>query len=185
MNDKIIVDRTLLVLALDALDELNYSNTTESAEHQYYEATKALRAVLDNAAKETAPMSLTEEEQRALDRYRMRKEEKRQQSDISNTLSEIEHTLDDIIESARLLGATDAKRGFGCFTEADSRFMRAMYQSIDKRRNTICSAFIKDGQLEQKPIAMVTGFYGGFPTIQALEPGVVFPHGLALYRKYE
>lgn len=47
MNDKITVDRTLLVLALDALDELNYSNSTESAEYQYYEATKALRAALE------------------------------------------------------------------------------------------------------------------------------------------
>lgn len=99
----------------------------------------------------------------------------------TNPLSKIERVLDDMIESARLLGSTDTKRGYGCFTEDDSRFMRAMNQSINKHRNTICSTFLQDERPEQKPVAVVTGYYGGFPTIQAIEPGVVFPYGLALY----
>lgn len=36
----------------------------------------------------------------------------------------------DLIECARLLGATQAKKGIGCYTREDARFERAMHESI-------------------------------------------------------
>ena len=38
--------------------------------------------------------------------------------------------IDDLIEAARLLGATQAKKGIGCYTREDARFERAMHESI-------------------------------------------------------
>lgn len=38
--------------------------------------------------------------------------------------------FEEALECARLLGVTNAKRGFGCYTEQDSRFERAMHESI-------------------------------------------------------
>ena len=46
-------------------------------------------------------------------------------------------SFDDAVECARLLGATDAKRGYGHYKETDSRFCVAMYQAITKHRNVI------------------------------------------------
>jgi hypothetical protein len=51
-----------------------------------------------------------------------------------NTNIEVLRELDELVEAARLLGVTQAKRGFGCHTDADRRFERAMYESIDKHR---------------------------------------------------
>lgn len=51
-----------------------------------------------------------------------------------NTNIEVLRELDELVEAARLLGVTQAKRGFGCYTDEDRRFERAMYESIDKRR---------------------------------------------------
>lgn len=45
--------------------------------------------------------------------------------------------LDELVEVARLLGVTQAKKGFGCYTNEDSRFERAMYESIDKHRRAL------------------------------------------------
>jgi hypothetical protein len=42
-----------------------------------------------------------------------------------------------LIESARLLGGTQAKKGFGCYTEQDSRFERAMHESIAKHSRAL------------------------------------------------
>lgn len=36
--------------------------------------------------------------------------------------------IDDLIECARLLGATQAKKGIGCYTREDARFERAMHE---------------------------------------------------------
>lgn len=38
-----------------------------------------------------------------------------------------EKTISDLTECYRLIGATEAKKGFGCFTEQDSRFLSSMY----------------------------------------------------------
>lgn len=35
---------------------------------------------------------------------------------------------------------------------------------------------------EQKPVGYVSGFYGGYCVIQPLDPAVVLPVGIALYR---
>ena len=51
-----------------------------------------------------------------------------------NTNIEVLRELDELVEAARLLGATQAKRGFGCYTDEDSRFERAMHESIAKHR---------------------------------------------------
>jgi cell division protein FtsB len=51
-----------------------------------------------------------------------------------NTNIEVLRELDELVEAARLLGVTQAKRGFGCHTDEDRRFERAMYESIDKHR---------------------------------------------------
>jgi hypothetical protein len=51
-----------------------------------------------------------------------------------NTNIEVLRELDELVEAARLLGVAQAKKGFGCYTDEDSRFERAMYESIDKHR---------------------------------------------------
>ena len=35
--------------------------------------------------------------------------------------------------------------------------------------------------VKQEPVAVVTGYYGGYPTIRAIEQATVFPAGMALY----
>jgi hypothetical protein len=46
----------------------------------------------------------------------------------------VRDALQELIESARLLGATQAKKGFGCYTPDDARFEHAMYESIAKHK---------------------------------------------------
>ena len=41
--------------------------------------------------------------------------------------------IDDLIEAARLLGATQAKKGIGYYTPEDARFERAMHESISDK----------------------------------------------------
>lgn len=41
--------------------------------------------------------------------------------------------INDLIEAARLLGATQAKKGIGCYTREDARFERAMHESISDK----------------------------------------------------
>lgn len=57
-----------------------------------------------------------------------------------NTDIAVLRELDELVEAARLLGVTQAKRGFGCHTDEDSRFERAMYESIDKHRAALLAA---------------------------------------------
>jgi len=54
--------------------------------------------------------------------------------------------LDELVESARLLGVTQAKRWFGCHTDEDRRFERAMYESIDKRRAALLERIGEGGR---------------------------------------
>src|SRR5690606_41280858 len=51
-----------------------------------------------------------------------------------NTNIEVLWRLDELVEAARLLGVTQAKKLFGEHTEGDRRFERAMHESIDKHR---------------------------------------------------
>jgi hypothetical protein len=45
-----------------------------------------------------------------------------------------------LVEAARLLGATQAKKGFGVYTEDDARFERAMHESIAKHSAALAAA---------------------------------------------
>ena len=61
-----------------------------------------------------------------------------------NTNIEVMRELDELVEAARLLGVTQAKRGFGCHTDEDSRFERAMHESIDKHRAALLAALLAE-----------------------------------------
>jgi len=57
-----------------------------------------------------------------------------------NDRIEVLRELNELEEAARLLGATQAKRLFGCYTDEDSRFELAMRRSIAKHRRAIENA---------------------------------------------
>lgn len=58
--------------------------------------------------------------------------EERDQKDL--LLKSIAHHFDEAVDCARLLGSTYANHRYGCFTEQDSRFVRAMHEAIAKHR---------------------------------------------------
>lgn len=49
-------------------------------------------------------------------------------------------SIDRLIESARLLGATQAKQGFGVYTQEDSVMERSFYESVHKHKSVIRQA---------------------------------------------
>tara|TARA_R110000868_G_scaffold45337_1_gene150466 strand:+ start:193 stop:588 length:396 start_codon:yes stop_codon:yes gene_type:complete len=51
-----------------------------------------------------------------------------------------DEALHQLIECARLLGQTQAKKGFGIYTQQDSRFEVAMYKSINEHEAKIKEA---------------------------------------------
>lgn len=51
--------------------------------------------------------------------------------------------LEELAEAARLLGVTQARRGFGCYTDEDRRFERAMRESVAKHRAALCELLAK------------------------------------------
>jgi len=57
---------------------------------------------------------------------------------------------------------------------------RAMIAAAPQPPTTEQSSAVQP-QVEQEPLAVVTGFYGGFPTIRPLEPATALPAGMALY----
>jgi len=62
----------------------------------------------------------------------------------------MQQALDDLIEAARLLGVTQAKQGFGCYTQEDARFERAMHEAVQKHSTVLRSRL---AQPEQEPVA--------------------------------
>ena len=62
--------------------------------------------------------------------------EERDQKDL--LLKSVTQHFDDAVDCARLLGSTHANYRYGCFTEQDSRFVRAMYEAIAKHRREAC-----------------------------------------------
>jgi len=58
--------------------------------------------------------------------------------------------FDDAIKSSRLQGGTDAKKGFGIYTEEDSRFYVAMHKSIAEKRASLLAAL--QARNQQGPI---------------------------------
>ena len=63
-----------------------------------------------------------------------------------------DEALHQLIECARLLGQTQAKKGFGTYTQQDSRFEVAMYKSINEHEAKIKEAL---AQPEQEPVAYI------------------------------
>ena len=73
-----------------------------------------------------------------------------------NTNIEVLRELDELVEAARLLGVTQAKRGFGCHTDEDRRFERAMYESIDKHRAALLDWVAKQPAPQRQSRHMTT-----------------------------
>lgn len=65
---------------------------------------------------------------------------RRQRTRVQDVREQAMTPIESLIESARLLGSTQAKKGFGCYTEEDGRFERAMHESIAKHRATVLAA---------------------------------------------
>ena len=57
-----------------------------------------------------------------------------------------DEALNQLIECARLLGQTQAKKGFGTYTQQDSRFEVAMYKSINEHEAKIKEALAQPAQ---------------------------------------
>jgi len=77
-----------------------------------------------------------------------------------------QQALEMLIESARLLGATQAKKGFGCYSEEDAMLERAWHQSIAKHSATLRDALAE--QAEQEPVAWIRK--NGFRFMGEIEP---------------
>ena len=58
---------------------------------------------------------------------------------LERVLAQARETIDPAISAARLLGVTQAKQGFGVYTEEDARFETAMHQAIAKHRRIIAA----------------------------------------------
>lgn len=58
---------------------------------------------------------------------------------LEAVLVQAREAFDSAVNSARLLGATQAKQGFGTYTETDARFETAMHKSIATHRKSIAA----------------------------------------------
>lgn len=83
--------------------------------------------------------------------------------------------IDDLIECARLLGATQAKKGIGCYTREDARFERAMHESISDKAKRLTAERDK-ARAERDALAdVLPGYYymdppdgGNVPVLEQL-----------------
>lgn len=57
-----------------------------------------------------------------------------------NMSREAMQRIDDLVESARLLGRTQEAKSFGVYTQENARFERAMYESIEKHKAALRAA---------------------------------------------
>jgi len=57
-----------------------------------------------------------------------------------------QQALEALIENARLLGATQAKKGFGCFSQEDARLERAWHEGIAKHSAALRAALAEPVQ---------------------------------------
>ena len=71
--------------------------------------------------------------------------------------------IDRLIECARLLGTTQAKKGAGTYTQQDSRSESAMYESIAAHRKALEAALAKQEQGE--PVAWMRTSGTGSPVV--------------------
>ena len=58
--------------------------------------------------------------------------------------------LDELIESAKLLGRTEARKENGCYTPHDSRFRTSLHESISKHRSAIEAAVLQAQPTDQR-----------------------------------
>ena len=66
--------------------------------------------------------------------------------------------IDELIESARLLGAIQAKRGFGVYTQEDAMIERAFYESIDEKTKTLRAELAKPVDITTEMAAVADRF---------------------------
>ena len=60
-----------------------------------------------------------------------------------------QQALEALIEAARMLGATQAKKGFGLYTSEDGRLEQVLHESLAKHSNTLRTALAEP---EQEPL---------------------------------
>ena len=60
----------------------------------------------------------------------------------------VEQALEALIENARLLGATQAKKGFGCYSQEDARLERAWREGIAKHSAALRAALAQQAEPE-------------------------------------
>jgi hypothetical protein len=61
-----------------------------------------------------------------------------------------QQALEALIEAARILGATQAKKGFGLYTSEDGRLEQVLHESLAKHSNILRTALAEP---EQEPVA--------------------------------
>ena len=57
-----------------------------------------------------------------------------------------QQALDDVIENARLLGATQAKKGFGCYSQEDANLEGACHKGIAKHSAALRAALAQQAE---------------------------------------
>jgi hypothetical protein len=70
---------------------------------------------------------------------------------MDNPAATAQQALESLIDAARRLGATQAKKGFGCYTKEDALLERAWHESITKHSADLCGALCASlcAELEQ------------------------------------
>lgn len=72
---------------------------------------------------------------------------------VFNDTSLVDKALDALIESARMLGATESRKVFDCYTSGDATFERAMHQAIIKHSVKLRAILKQYTDVSQKPSA--------------------------------
>lgn len=67
----------------------------------------------------------------------------------------VDHEIEALVESARLLGSVQSRKAFGTYTQDDARFETAMYESIYKHKEALRAALA--GAAQAEPVATYMG----------------------------
>ena len=70
----------------------------------------------------------------------------------------VERALEALIENARLLGATQAKKGFGCYSQQDARLERAWREGIAKHSAALRAALAQQPEPVRSQQMAAAGF---------------------------
>lgn len=71
-------------------------------------------------------------------------EERNPMTTITIDRAVVEEALEALIENARLLGATQAKKDFGCYSQEDARLERAWHEGIAKHSAALRAALAQE-----------------------------------------